>query len=325
MNASLILFSRYYDRVAPLLDGRVRVGRKAVRFEVMSGAPQAFRRMMEDSDVLAGEMSLGFQTAAASAQEPSRFLAIPVFLSRAFRHGNVFVLRESELTNFAQLRGQRVALEEYAMTMAVWLRALFESSGVMPDQIHWVTGRDPIVVPQVEATLRKCVNLERISGESIWSLLQQRRVDAVIGRPPNPGDVDPDGAYRRLLPNHWKHQREYYAATKIFPIMHVLVVRRDVYELDPQIALDLYEAFETSKRLVADDMLTNLNALTVTLPMLESHLDETKALFGADWWPYGIARNLTAIRAFTSYCFNQGLTPEPVKIEDLFCRNTLQL
>jgi len=278
--------------------------------------------MMIDPEVLAGEMSLGFQTVIASTQSRSRFLGIPVFLSRSFRHGNVFVQHDSPLTDFAQLRGKRVALEEYAMTMGIWVRALFEAAGVMPEDIHWFTGRDPIVVPTVEAALAKRLKLERVSGESIWSLLQQGRVDAVIGRPPDFRDVE-GGPFRRLLLDHWKHQREYYATTRIFPTMHVVVVRRDAYEDNPQIAIDLYDAFEESKRLAIEDMSTNLNALTVTLPMLEAHVAETKAVFGEDWWPYGVSRNRQSITAFISYCFNQGLTPTPVKLEDIFCPNTL--
>src|SRR6266478_10010982 len=121
----LLLLTRYYDRVTALVEGRVPVGRQAARCEVMRSIPETFHRMMIDPEVLAGEMSLGFQTVIASTQSRSRFLGIPVFLSRSFRHGNVFVQHDSPLTDFAQLRGKRVALEEYAMTMGIWVRALF--------------------------------------------------------------------------------------------------------------------------------------------------------------------------------------------------------
>jgi 4,5-dihydroxyphthalate decarboxylase len=231
MSDPVILLARHYDRVAALLDGRVQVGRRKVRWEVAPSIPDSFRRMMNDPDILAGEMSFGFQAVVASSQERSRFVAIPVFPSRSFRHGNVFVRSDSPLTSFGQLRGRKVALEEYAMTMGIWVRALFEEAGVAPEEIHWVTGRDPVVVPEVEAELRKRLRLDRAT-RSLWALLRDGEVDAVVGRPPDYRDVE-GGAFRRLLNDHWGCQRDYYRTTQIFPPMHVLVVRRDAFESDP--------------------------------------------------------------------------------------------
>jgi len=324
MDRPLILLARHYDRASALIDGRVSIAGKPAHCEVPSSIPVTFRRMMNDPNVVAGEMSFGFQTIVASCQERSRFIAIPVFPSRSFRHGNVFVRQESDLVSLSQLRGQRIALEEYAMTMGIWVRALLDDSGIMPEDVNWFTGRDPVVVPEVEAALRSRLRLERVTDRSIWSLLKDGDVDAVIGRPPEYRDVE-GGAFRRLLPDHWTHQRAYFTKTAIFPIMHVVVIRRDIYEADPDFALNLFAAFEESKRLAIEDMSTNLNALTVSLPMLEAHVDETRALFGDDWWPYGIGRNRATIEAFMSYCFRQGLVPRPLRISDIFCGNTLHL
>jgi 4,5-dihydroxyphthalate decarboxylase len=324
MKPPLILLSRYYDRVAALIDGRVKIAGETARCEVMPSVPASFRRMMEDDEVLAGEMSFGFQVAVAGSQDRSRFVAVPVFLSRSFRHGNVFVHKESPLESFAQLKGKRVALEEYAMTMGIWVRTLFQEAGVMPEDIHWVTARDPVVVPEVEEKLRARLHLERTDGTSIWHLLERGDVDAVIGRPPDYRDVN-GGAFRRLLRDHWQHQRDYHARTGIFPTMHLLALRREAYEANPQIALDLYTAFEESKRIAIEDMSTNLNALTITLPMLEAHVDETIARFGTDWWPYGIARNRAPLETFTSACFKQGVLARPLGPEQIFCPNTLGL
>lgn len=308
----------------PLIDGRVTLRGEPARCEVAESIPDSFRRMMRDDSILAGEMSFGFQTIVASTDARSRFVAIPVFPSRSFRHGNVFVRQDSRLRSFAELRGARVALEEYAMTMAVWVRRLFESEGVAPSDIQWFTGRDPVVVPEVEEALRQSISIRKVEGESIWALLERGEVDVVIGRPPDYRDVE-GGAYRRLLADHWKVQRNYYARTLIFPIMHVLVVRRDAYEADPSIAVDLYRAFNEAKQLTLEDMATNLNALSVSLPMLEAHVSETRRLFGHDWWPYGMAPNRRTIEAFLDYCHGQNLVPRRVEIEDLFCANTLSL
>ena len=320
---SLILLSRPYDRAAALLDGRVRVRGGNLRCELAANTLDAFRRVRDDDTVLAGEMSFGFQVASVSGQERSRFLAIPVYLSRAFRHGNVFVRKDSRLTDFSQLKGRRVGLEEYAMTMGIWCRGLFAAAGVACEDIHWFTGRAPVVVPEVEAKLQQRMRIERADAP-IFTLLEQGKVDAAIGRPPDDDSAD-NGAFRRLLSDHWKHQREYYARTGIFPVMHVLVLRRDAYEEDPQIALDLYNAFAESKRLLIAEMRSHLNSLITTLPMLEAHVNDTINIFGQDWWSYGVAKNRPTLDAFMSYCHAQGVIGQPVTLEQIFCANTLSL
>jgi 4,5-dihydroxyphthalate decarboxylase len=320
---SLILLGRPYDRAAALLDGRILVGKNKLRCELAADTLGSFRRLQNDDAVLAGEMSLGFQVASVSSEERSRFLAIPVYLSRSFRHGNVFVRKDSALTDFSQLQGKRVGLEEYAMTMGIWCRGLFADAGVDCESVHWFTAREPVVVPEVEEKLKRRMRIERAAAP-IFTLLEEGKIDAAIGRPPD--GVSPDeGAFRRLLNDHWGHQRRYYARTGIFPTMHVLVVRRQAYEEDPQIALDLYDAFQESKRILIAEMRSHLNSLITTLPMLEAHVRDTIELFGEDWWPYGIAKNRATLDTFISYCHTQGVVGRPVKLEEIFCPNTLGL
>jgi 4,5-dihydroxyphthalate decarboxylase len=324
MSAPLLLFSRHYDRVSAVADGRILLRGQRARCEVMPSIPETFQRMMADPQVLAGEMSFGFQAVVASQQARARFLGIPVFLSRAFRHGNVFVRADSSLHDFGDLRGKRVALEEYAMTMGIWVRGLMKDAGVGPEEICWVGAKDPVVGPEIAESLSRRVKLERSSGDALWSLLLRGEVDAVIGRPPTNRSLD-DGTVRRLLANHWDRQRRYFRDTGIFPTMHLLVLRRDVYDQDPQMALDLYAAFDDARGRAVEDLRTNLNALAVTLPMLEEHVEHTLQVFGEDWWPYGISRNRPAIETFLAYCFEQGLTRAPVRLEQTFCPNTLVL
>ena len=317
----LILLSRQYDRTAALVDGRVSVGGRRTRIEVMDSPPATFKRLSTDHNVVAGEMSFGFHTAAANTDSPA-FVGVPVFLSRSFRHGNVFVRKDSSLDDFSQLAGHRIGLEEYAMTMAVWVRALLDDAGIRPEQIHWHTARSPVVAPEVEARLQQSLNLNRVEPGSLWKLLEAGEIDAVIGRPPDFHDVY-DGPFRRLLRDHWQVQRSHFQSTGIFPIMHVLVVRRDAYEADPAIAMDLYDAFTDAKRLAIEDLRTNLNTLCVTLPMLEAHVEETDALFGPDWWPYGVTANRTSLETFVIHSLRQGLITSHLEIDQLFCAETL--
>jgi len=322
MKEPLILLSRNYDRTAALADGRVQVGGTRARVEVASDVPENFRRMMHDDEVVAGEMSLGFHAIASGSQELSRFVGLPIFLSRSFRHGNVFVGRDSSLKSFSELKGKKVGLEEYAMTMGIWARALFKEAGVSPQFIDWYTARDPVVVPEVEAKLKATLSLNRVYGRTLWDLLEQGDIDAVIGRPPKLQDVH-HGPFRRLLKDHWAVQRTYYSERKMFPLMHLLVLRRAAYEKNPELARDLYEAFVQAKQIAMDELRSNLHTLSVTLPMLESHIDDTVEIFGDDWWPYGIRRNLVELNAFASYCLEQGLIPAPLDVERLFCSETL--
>jgi 4,5-dihydroxyphthalate decarboxylase len=319
-SAPLILLSRHYDRTSALEDGRVLIGGRPGRFE-MAAPPATFKRLSEDPAVTAGEMSLGFHTALASGGA-GKFVGVPVYLSRSFRHGNVFVRKDSPLEDFSQLAGTRIGLEEYAMTLAVWIRGLFAEAGVAPETIRWFTARDPAVAPEVEARLRGTLDLTRVKDGSTWKMLADGELDVVLGRPPDTRDVY-DGPFRRLLPSHWEAQRQYYRDTGIFPIMHVLVVRRETYEANPAIVTDLYQAFAESKRLSIEDLRVNLNTLSVALPMLEAHVEETDALFGADWWPYGVKSNEAALSKFLDYTLEQSLVTSKLEIGQLFSPETL--
>ena len=322
MKQPLILLAHNYDRTAAVVDGRVLVGGTRARVEVASSVPENFKRMMGDDDVVAGEMSLGFHAVISGSQDMSRFVGLPIFLSRSFRHGNVFVGKNSPLENFSELKGKKVGLEEYAMTMGIWARALFMEAGVSPQSIDWYTARDPVVVPEIEAKLKATLSLSRVHGRTLWDLLEHGEIDAVIGRPPKLQDVH-HGPFRRLLKDHWAVQRNYYSERKMFPLMHLLVLRRAAYEERPELARDLFTAFVQSKQIAVDDLRSNLHTLSVTLPMLESHIDDTVRIFGEDWWPYGIRQNLVELNAFASYCLDQGLTPAPLRLDRLFCAETL--
>jgi 4,5-dihydroxyphthalate decarboxylase len=317
----LILLTRHYDRTSALEDGHVLVGGRPARFQIAS-PPATFKRLSEDPAVTAGEMSLGFHTALMSSGA-SRFVGVPVYLSRSFRHGNVFVRKDSPLEDFSQLAGSRIGLEEYAMTLAVWIRGLFSEAGVTPESIRWFTARDPVVTSEVEGRLRRTLDLTRVAEGSTWTMLADGELDVVLGRPPDVRDVR-DGQFRRLLPSHGDAQRQYYRDTGIFPIMHVLVVRREAYEANPAIVSELYQAFAESKRFAIEDLRANLHTLSVTLPLLEAHVDETCALFGSDWWPYGFKSGAVALSKFLDYSLEQGLITGELEPAQLFSPETLE-
>ena len=175
----LILLTRHYDRTSALEDGRVLIGGRPARFE-MAEPPVAFKRLSEDPAVTAGEMSLGFHTALISGGA-GKFVGVPVYLSRSFRHGNVFVREDSPLEDFSHLPGTRIGLEEYAMTLAVWIRGLFAEAGVTPETIRWFTARDPVAAPEVEARLRRTLDLTRVDNGSTWKMLATGELEVGSG------------------------------------------------------------------------------------------------------------------------------------------------
>ncbi len=322
-SGKLVLLSRDYDRTRALVDGRGRLGGGEFAFEVADSAPETFRRVRRDDDVVAGEMSLGFHVASVAAGDTS-FVGLPVFLSRSFRHGNVFVRQDSELSDFGDLRGRRVGLEEYAMTMGTWVRSLFADAGLSPSEIRWHTARNPVVAPEVEARLAAQIDLQRVESGTLWQLLERGDLDAVIGRPPDHRQVD-RGPFRRLLRDHWTAQRRYFSDTGVFPIMHLVVVRRRDYEAEPTIATALFECFSKAKSIAEDELRTNLNTLPAMLPMLEQHVAETDELFGTDWWPYGVDRNRDTLDRFIRYSHDQGLIERRLDVDELFCPETYPL
>jgi 4,5-dihydroxyphthalate decarboxylase len=250
-----------------------------------------------------------------------RFVAIPVFPSRVFRHGYVFVNARAGIRTPKDLEGRRVGLPLYTQTASIWLRGhLRHQFGVDIDTIRWVQGAvetggahgNPHTLP----LLRPVTIEQNRSGHPLAELLARGDIDGYLGsrKPPSFGR-DPNVV--RLLPNHHALERELYERERIFPIMHLVAIRRALYEQQPWIASSLYAAFVAAKR-IAWARLRYAGSLAAMLPWLQDEVEEIDAVFGGDPFPYGIEPNRPTLEALVRYMVEQHFIPEPIAVEQLF-------
>ena len=309
-----------YDRMIPLYSGEVRPEGIDLQYVPIDFPRNIFDRMAAGQEFDAAEMSSSeFISRLSAGQCP--FVAIPVFPSRMFRTSFITINVKSGIGKPKDLEGKRVGVPLYTMTAAVWNRGhLQHEYGVDFSTVHWVQGSinnpgahgEPSVLP-----LLKPVPIEiNDSGKSLSQLLDERAIDAIIGTTlPAAMRHNPD--IRRLFPDYRELEKAYYRRTGIFPIMHLTVIRREVYERHPFVAASLYRALCESKKIALAKM-RNLASLRYMLPWLSSHLEELDEVFGDDPWPYGVEANRATLQALVNYMVEQSLVAAPVPVDDIF-------
>jgi 4,5-dihydroxyphthalate decarboxylase len=253
-------------------------------------------------------------------------VAIPVFPSRFFRHSCVFINSNSGIKGPADFKGKKVGAPEYSITAAVWIRGfLHDDYGVKAGDMTWFVGgqEDPGRKERVKLSLPPEIKVDAIADDkTLNGMLENGEIDALISARSPSSFVKGSPKVRRLFPNFKEVEVEYYKRTKIFPIMHVLVIRKEVYDKHPWIARSLYKAFCDAK----DHAIRNMNVsntLACTLPWLSWEREELKEIFGPDWWPYGIEANRHVLEHLIRYMSEQGLLAKPLKVEDVFVPNVV--
>lgn len=309
-----------YDRMQPLYTGEVRVQGVDLNFIVNESPRDTFDRMAGGLEFDACEFSSSEYISRFSANQ-CPLVAIPVFPSRMFRHGFICINRKSGIKTPKDLEGRRVGVPLYTMTAAVWIRGhLQHQYGVDLSKIHWVQGAtnkpgthgNPTVLPLVKQVP---IEINR-SAKSLSQMLEDGELDAILGADlPESLHTNPD--IQRLFPNYHEVEREYYLQTKIFPVMHLVVIKRDVYEKNPFVATSLFEALNRSKD-IALKKLHFMGALRYMLPWLTSDSDELNEVFGGDPWPYGVDANRPTLEALVAYLAEQSIIGKTIPIEDLF-------
>jgi 4,5-dihydroxyphthalate decarboxylase len=309
-----------YDRMQPLYTGEVQPAGIELNFIPIEEPRPIFDRMSGGQEFDVAEYSSSeFVQRFANKQCP--FVAIPVFPSRAFRHGFIAINKKSGIAKPKDLEGKRVGVPLYTMTAAIFIRGLLQHEfGVDFEKIHWVQGAvnhagahgKPTVLP-----LLKPVPIEvDPSGRSLSDLIEARVVDATLGTSlPEAIRTNPD--ITRLFPNYVEMEREYYKRTGIYPIMHLVAIKKEVHERYPFVASSLYDAFVESKRIALKHMY-NLRALRYMTPFLMRDIDEIYEIFNGDPWPYGVEKNRRTLEALVTYLVDQHLIAAPVKVDDLF-------
>ena len=309
-----------YDRMQALYTGEVKPAGIELNFIPIEEPRPIFDRMSGGEEFDVAEYSSS-EFVQRFANKQCNFVAIPVFPSRAFRHGFIAINKKSGIAKPKDLEGKRVGVPLYTMTAAIFIRGLLQHEhGVDFEKIHWVQGAvnhpgahgKPTVLP-----LLKPMPIEiDPSGKSLSDLIEARVVDATLGTSlPEAIRTNPDIA--RLFPNYVEMEKEYYRRTGIYPIMHLVAIKKSVYERYPFVATSLYDAFVAAKKIALKNMF-NLRALRYMTPFLMRDIDEIYETFNGDPWPYGIEKNRKTLEALVTYLVDQHLIAAPVKVDDLF-------
>jgi 4,5-dihydroxyphthalate decarboxylase len=314
-----------YDRTRALADGRVQADGIDLTYLNLP-VEETFFRMMRYREFECSEMSLSSYVASLHRDDPP-FIAIPVFPSRFFRHSCLFVSAKSGIRRPEDLKGRRVGVPEYQMTAPVWIRGILSDDyGVKVEDYEHLSGgeEEPGRHEKLALNLPAHIRLKPIDAtKTLAAMIADGEIDALVtARAPSTFRKRPD-AVKRLFPDYVAAEKAYYAKTKIFPIMHTVVIRRDVYQRHPWVAQSLYKALEASKAR-AMDMYGQTAAMPAMLPWLVAHLEEARQILGEDWWPYGLEPNRHVLDTFLRYHHEQGLSKRRLKPEELFASETLE-
>ncbi len=308
-----------YDRTQALRDGTISPEGIELNYLTMQPA-EIFWRMLQFKEFDASEMSLSNYTTLVS-EGHAPFIAVPAFPSRVFRHGYFFINTTKGIQSGADLKGKRGGVPEYSMTAAVYMRGLMQHEfGVKPSDVEWVQGRADRLGRKLPADIRLT---QAPTGSELGDLLERGEIDFLITAN-NPLSFRRGAKnVRRLFPNYAEMEKDYYRRTKIYPIMHTVVIRRDIYERDPWVAMSLYKALCLAKE-HCYRLLLEAGAPKASFAWLQPMIEEEQAIIGRDWYPYGIAQNKPSIEALLQYIHEQGLSQHRLKIEDLFAPSTLR-
>jgi 4,5-dihydroxyphthalate decarboxylase len=316
----------YLDRTSALQTGAVSPAGIDLNYIVVPGIGDLFRRVAQFAEFDAAEFSASTYFMMLGRGD-NRFVAIPVFPSRAFRHSQVYINRKGSIARPEDLAGKNVGILDYQMTAAVWVRAFFQHDhGVTAAQIKWWTGG--LYVPDfAERTPMKLppgVKLERIpQNKTLEGMLLSGELDALVTTEPPRAFLAGAPEVGRLFPNAREVEEAYFRRTGFFPIMHLVVIRRDVYEKNRWVAVSLMEAFELAKQRGKERMHYQ-GAYAVGLPFLGSEMEQVDTVFGGDAFPYGVKKNQAILEQMLVYAHEQGFTPRKLDLGELFAPESYQ-
>jgi len=311
-----------YDRTRALIDGGVQI--EGVDPVFMTFSPEEmFFRSFRNGEFDISELSFSSYLVKASRGE-SPYVGVPVFLSRAFRHTSIYV-RTDRITRPEDLKGRRVGVPEYQLTANVWARALLQDDyGVRPEDVIWVRGgiNTPGRPEKIGLQLPANVRLEAApDGDTLSAMLDRGDIDGFIAPRPPGGRAARNPNVGWLFPDPTVSAKDYYRRTGVFPIMHVVGVRKELAEKHPWLPGSVLKAFEQSKAL-ALEKLSDTSATKVTLPFVEEQLKAARETLGDDYWSYGVARNRRTLETFLRHHFSQGLSSRLLPLEELFHPST---
>ena len=318
--AELTIALGRYDRTEPLIGGRVRLAPEHRARFVTPPAEEMFAQAFDQGAFDASELSFS-NFLRHSVAGTCRYIGLPVFPSRSFRHATLYVLNEGPFRGPADLRNARVGVREYSMTAALAARgALREQYGIDTASLRWIVGdvegreRDVVPVPELHKPIDLGVAPE---GRFLVDLLLEREIDVLLAYKPPKAFHGGAGQLRRLIPDVPVAEAEYFRRFGIFPIMHLVGLRRDHAETAPELGIDICRALTDATRLALAD-LDRVDALPIALPWAAAAREHTVAIMGEDYWPSGIAANRRTLSRMIDWSFEDGLIPAKPEVDDLF-------
>jgi 4,5-dihydroxyphthalate decarboxylase len=315
-----------YDHVRDLTSGAVRASGLDLTFVTMP-VPEMFGRFIAFREWEVSELGFGkYAALKAQANGDDSLTAIPVFPARTFRHGCFYVPASSDLHSMEDLQGLRVGIPEWAQTAVTYARGLLMHEANVPlSSIQWFQAgvNEPGRREKVAVHLPEGVVCEPRLDRSLDGMLLSGEVDAIISAQPPASFVTGDPRVRRLFDDPMPLEEAYFRKTGIFPIMHVVAIRRDVLDAHPWIAGNLMTAFEEAKRRsvarLVDAMIPR-----VPMPWVGLVAERARTTFGSDFWPYGVDANRTTLDAFLQFAYEQGVAERRIQPEDLFAPTVLK-
>ncbi len=313
-----------YDRTRALMDGSVQPDGIELNYLNMP-VEETFFRMLRHREFDVAEMSLSSYTVSLFRDSP--FVAIPVFPSRFFRHSCIYVNVDSGIKEPKDLIGKRVGNPEYQMTAPAWIRGILSDEyGVPVNGVTYCTGGEeqPNRPEKLKLDLPPDIRVEPIGPDKTLSaMLASGEIDALYTARMPSSYLNSGGRVRRLFEDYVPVEQAYFKRTGIFPIMHTVVIRREIYERERWVAQSLYKAFCQAQRMAYDDLYETA-ALKTMLPWTTAHVEQTRRDMGDDFWPYGFARNEQTLATFLRYSHEQGLSKRRLDPKDLFAPETLE-
>lgn len=314
-----------YDHLQGLIQGRIRP--EGIQLTAMElPVEEIFFRMFTFSEWDIAEFSMA-KYVSLTGTRTAPFRALPVFPSRVFRQSAFYISTVAGIRSAQDLAGKRIGIPEWAQTAGVYARAFLDHQcGVPLASVRWVqagvnqAGR----VEKVTLALPAGVKIEVCANRSLNEMLLAGELDCIVSAREPDAFLANDARIARLWPEYQPVEENYYRETGIFPIMHVIVVRNEVLERAPWVAMNLFRAFEESKTNSLRRLSSIVNS-TIAIPWLHDAYHRAQCVFGADLWPYGIEPNRRTLEAFIQYCHEQGILRRELPIEDLFSREVTQI
>tara|TARA_B100000686_G_scaffold350679_1_gene447286 strand:+ start:2741 stop:3736 length:996 start_codon:yes stop_codon:yes gene_type:complete len=314
-----------YDRIRALADGRSPVEGCEVNYLTMN-PEQTFFRAWNNLEFDVTELSASSYIIARSIGW-DKYIAIPAFPSRMFRHSSIYIRSDSTIKEPADLKGKEVGVPVYGMTASLWVRGmLYEDYGVKHSDIHWRTGglEEGGRKAKFQPNLTSDINVTPIrDDETLSSMLESGEISALVSArepscygPPNP-------CISRLFPDYRIVEKEWYTRTRMFPIMHLIGIRKKLMDEHPWLASSVLKAFTEAKNIAVREM-SDITALAVSLPWLKTELEETQTLMGKDFWRYGFKENLKELETMCRWSKFQGLAARELNPKELFHPATIE-